>query len=226
MRPAARRRLGYAIGGVLGGALLAILVAPGCEELHAPGPMNAGHGEVACDGCHTPAPGTLRQQLQNAARHGLGLPSVAVDIGYRAVGNTECLACHDRPADRHPVYRFLEPRFVDARTELHPDQCTSCHREHRGALVTTVDVTYCRECHQDTRLADDPLDVSHLDLVAMERWHTCLRCHDYHGNHAVEPPRRLDDMIPIDAIRAYFRGGASPYGEPILRANRPEASTL
>lgn len=226
MRPVVRRQLGIAIGVVLGGALLVILNAPGCEQLHAPGPMNTGHAEVACDGCHKPARGTLRQQLQNAARHGLGMPAVELDIGYRAVTNTECLACHDRPSDRHPVFRFLEPRFADARARLHPEQCASCHAEHQGARVTAVDITYCRECHQDTKLADDPLDVSHRDLVAEERWDTCLRCHDYHGNHAAEPPRRLDDMIPLDSIRTYFRGGPSPYGDPILRANRPEASTL
>ncbi|MBA3539702.1 MAG: cytochrome c3 family protein, partial [Deltaproteobacteria bacterium] len=172
------------------------------------------------------APGTVRQQLQNVARDRLGLAAVAVDVGFRAVTNDQCLACHDRPDDRHPVFRFLEPRFAEARATLHPEQCSSCHREHNGVRVTTVEPTYCRTCHATTTFERDPLDVPHRELVATERWDTCLGCHDFHGNHGMTAPHRLQDAILLDQIRTYFGGGPSPYPPPVRRAITPELKTL
>ena len=226
MKPRHRRALGIALGAVVGAAVLAWLGAEGSAALHAPGPMNTGHGDTACAACHRPAPGTLRQQLQNAARSWLGAPHVEVDIGYRAVTPDECLACHDRPDDRHPGFRFLEPRFAEARARLAPERCTSCHLEHAGVRVTLADPTYCRHCHADLVLDRDPLDVSHRELVTTRRWDTCLGCHDYHGNHAHRAPRRLEEALPPAAIRGYLDGGPSPYGAPIRRATNLEVKTL
>lgn len=222
MKPGLRRRIGTVAGLVLGGVAVTCLCAAGAEQMHAPGPMNTQHGGLSCESCHRAAPGTVRQQLQNVANHWVGLETAAVDVGFRAVTNDECLACHDRPDDRHPVFRFLEPRFAEVRALLHPELCSSCHREHSGARVTLTETTHCRHCHADTELEDDPLDVSHRALVATERWDSCLGCHDYHGNHAMKAPHRLRDAIPADQIRAYFDGGNSPYGAPIRRAITPE----
>lgn len=225
MKLAVRRRIGIASGLLLGAATVALLVAPGQANLHAAGPMNTQHDNVACDSCHRTAPGTVRQQLQNVARDWLGLTAVSVDLGYRAAGNDQCLACHDRPDDRHPGFRFLEPRFAEARERLHPENCSSCHREHQGVRVTVAETTYCRHCHADIGVENDPLDVSHRALAAGQRWDTCLGCHDYHGNHALEPRHRLDDAIPSEQIQIYFDGGPSPYPEPIRRAVNPEVKT-
>lgn len=226
MRLALRRRIGVATGLVLGAATVAFLNAPGQAPLHAAGPMNTQHEGVACESCHRSAPGTVRQQLQTVARSWLGLASADVDLGFRAVGNDECVACHDRPDDRHPVFRFLEPRFAEARQRLHPEQCSSCHREHQGVRVTVEQTTYCRQCHADTAVENDPLDVSHRALVAGQRWDTCLGCHDFHGNHAFDAPHRLEDAIPSDQLQLYFDGGRSPYPPPIRRAINPEVKTL
>ena len=222
MKPAARRRFGTLTGMLAGSAVVVVLGAPGFEQLHAPGPMNTGHDRVACEACHRPAPGSLRQQLQTAARNALGLTATASDIGFRPVTNAACLSCHDRPDDRHPVFRFLEPRFAKARAELHPELCTSCHAEHDGVRVTRAETTFCRTCHADLQVEHDPIDVPHRELVASGRWETCLGCHDFHGNHARVVPRRLADAIPVEQIRAYFEGGASPYGDPVRRARTPE----
>ena len=226
MRLGARRKIGVTAGLLLGACLVTFLSWPGQEHLRIPGPMNTLHDDLACDSCHRAAPGTVRQQLQNAARAWIGRDAVPVDIGYRAVGNDECLACHERPDDRHPVFRFLEPRFAEVREELHPERCTSCHREHHGVRITAPETTFCRHCHEDTALDSDPLDVSHRDLVARDRWDTCLGCHDYHGNHVIKAPHRLENAIPIDRIKTYFEGGASPYPPPIRRAVTPEVKTL
>ena len=218
MKAVVRRRIGIAMGTALGAAAIAILCAPGCEHLHAPGPMNTGHGGVACTSCHREAPGTVRQQLQATVRGWIGARHGGVDVGFSAVSNRECIACHDRPEDRHPAFRFLEPRFEAARAALHPERCVSCHAEHGGLRVTTAETTYCRHCHGELVVDRDPLDVPHAQLVAERRWDTCLGCHDYHGNHAGKPPHRLGEAIPVATIRAYFAGGASPYGAPVVRS--------
>ena len=219
MKVAARRSLGIATGLVAGLAALGVLIAPGCEQLHARGPMNTGHEQVECESCHRAAPGTLRQQLQSAARDWVGLDQGAVDVGYRRVDSKACTTCHVRPDDRHPTYRFLEPRFAAARAALHPEQCESCHREHAGVRVTSVDTTFCRHCHRELTVKQDPIDVPHATLVSEQRWETCLGCHDFHGNHTRTTPRRLEEAFPVETIRDYFGGGTSPYGAPTLRAS-------
>ena len=222
MKLVMRRRLGVATGLLVGASTVAVLCAPGCEHLHAAGPMNTGHAGVACASCHREAPGSVRPQLQAAVRQWTGLEDTTIDVGFRPVSTRECVACHERPDDRHPGFRFLEPRFATARDALHPERCGSCHREHSGARVTVAERTYCRHCHGELVVEHDPLDVPHVELVAERRWDTCLGCHDFHGSHAAKPPRRLIDAIPAARIRAYFAGGASPYGERHVRAVQPE----
>jgi hypothetical protein len=219
MKATTRRRIGIATGIALGLAAVGVLSAPGCEHLHARGPMNVGHAEVTCARCHQAAPGSVRQQLQHAARTWTGLDEIgAVDVGFQRVTNSACTACHERPSDRHPSSRFLEPRFAAARAALHPERCDGCHREHAGVRVTTAEPTYCRHCHGELVVKQDPIDVPHAELVAAARWETCLGCHDFHGNHATKTPRRLADAIPAARIREYFAGGPSPYGAQRVRA--------
>lgn len=221
MKPSSRRRLGLSLGAVVGAATVGWLASAGHAAL-APGPMNTMHDDLACEACHREAPGTLRQQLQAAARDAIGMSTAGVDIGFRKVTSDECRACHDRPDDRHPIGRFLEPRFARAREVLGPEQCSSCHREHAGVRVTAADTTFCRHCHADMKIEHDPIDVPHRDLVATQQWNTCLGCHDYHGNHAVKAPRTLGTSHSLEAIRRYFEGGNSPYGAPIRRATTKE----
>jgi len=78
------------------------------------------------------APGSLRQQTQANLRNALGLCDHLADFGKLTVTNESGLGCHERPNDRHPVYRFLEPRFLKARVSLRPQLCVSCHTEHKG----------------------------------------------------------------------------------------------
>jgi hypothetical protein len=225
MKQPTRRRLGIATGILAGAAVTLWLHAPGQAHLLAPGPMNTGHQSLACEACHVAAPGTVRQQLQTIARHWVTGDAHTGDLGFRAVTNAQCQSCHERPDDRHPVFRFLEPRFADARAAIHPEQCTSCHQEHAGARVTITDGTFCSHCHGSLDVKDDPLDTSHHTLVAAQRWDTCLGCHDYHGNHGLLAPHRLEQAIAPAAIQAYLRGGRSPYPAPIVRAHPPEVST-
>jgi hypothetical protein len=140
----------------------------------------------------------------------------------RAIDNATCTDCHDNPDDRHPAHRFLEPRFAQARRELAPEQCISCHREHTGARISRIDGEFCVACHADTEVKDDPAEPTHATLFAEGRWDTCLACHDFHGNHAHEPPRTLDAALSPATVAGYLRNAASPYGEPVIRARRPE----
>jgi hypothetical protein len=207
-----RQNLGLIIGILMGGLALVVLLAPDQESLHARGPMNSGHEDLLCEYCHQPARGTLRQQIQANARYLTGLRDSPADFGLSAAGNDQCLACHERPNDRHPVFRFYEPRFQEARAAIRPESCISCHLEHRGERITIESLDYCQHCHEDTVLKRDPVDISHEELIASERWNTCLGCHDFHGNHLMEVAQELDDVIPLEQIQIYARGGESPYG--------------
>jgi len=218
--PASRRRqIGVALGAIGAAFVLLVVVVGSGEHLRAPGSMNVGHEGLACDDCHRPAPGSVRQQLQANARYLLGLREEPADFGNRRVRSGDCLQCHVRPADRHPVFRFNEPRFADARRDVGANECTSCHAEHSGGRVTVAG-TYCSHCHGKLSLENEPLDVSHAELARQERWDSCLECHDFHGNHAHQSPTRFEDRISERAVTEYLNGGRDPYGRTIAEPPR------
>jgi hypothetical protein len=208
--PERRRRRGVVLGLALTATALTAFFMPGQEQLTARGAMNSGHESLACNGCHRPAPGTLRQQLQAGVRFALGLRSTPADFGNKDVTNDDCLSCHERPFDRHSTFRFDEPRFAAARQAVSPQRCESCHREHSGVRVS-VEADYCRHCHSGLELKQDPLDVPHAALVRDKRWETCLGCHDFHGNHLMTPATSLAKASPPAVVARYFAGGPSPY---------------
>ncbi|KPA22689.1 Doubled CXXCH motif [Shimia sp. SK013] len=177
------------------------------------GPLQAGHSDVRCESCHVPSAGTVRQQLQAKVRFGLGMRDTRVDFGYGAVTSKACLQCHERPNERHPIFRFHEPRFEKAVTQVEATSCLGCHAEHTTHR-TTVDLVFCQACHDDLALKSDPLDVDHATLIADRRWQTCLGCHDFHGNHSAHPPKALEEAFAPLEIEAYLRAGPSPYALP------------
>lgn len=221
--PRKRQNLAYWLGACLGLAILMFNALPAGEQFHAKGPLNTGHETLSCAACHQNAAGSFRQQIQANLRYALGQRDAPVDFGRKPVGNEACLGCHERPNDRHPVYRFLEPRFAQARDKLRPHQCASCHAEHNGKRVTLAEIGYCVQCHKDTKLRKDPLDVSHADLIAGKRWDTCLGCHDFHGNHIMKTEKSVEKVFPPEKIRAYFDGGTSPYGSARHHKAKKEA---
>ncbi|KAG1658096.1 hypothetical protein GQR58_023141 [Nymphon striatum] len=147
-----------------------------------PGPLNTGHEALACNECHEEADGSIRQQIQANLNYLLGAREKHVAFNYESPTNTDCLACHQRENDNHPIYRFNEPRFREAREALSPQHCVSCHQEHKGVRVTSAPDN-CKHCHEELIVKEDPLDVSHQQLVDEKRWDTCLQCHDFHGGH-------------------------------------------
>lgn len=208
MKPFAK--IGYLLGTIITLFIFMMLTIESRQQWLAPGPANPGHDNLVCSDCHTDAEGTMRQQLQANFKAFLGLRASAVTFGYEGVANTDCQACHDRPNDTHPVFRFNESRFIDARKAIAPQLCSSCHLEHQGKRVS-IGMTFCVYCHPDLELVEDPLDVSHSELIAGDNWESCMGCHDYHGSHDRVTPTSLDDMIEKSAIEAYFNTGDSPY---------------
>lgn len=189
------------------------LAAPDGSALMASGRIQAGHVGLACADCHQPAAGTIRQQLQARARWLVGLRTDAVDFGRQAVGSAQCLDCHERPNERHPVFRFNEPRFADALFRVAANDCLGCHGEHdAGHRLVSDDLTFCSACHGGLVVRNDPLDTSHAALIEQKRWSTCLGCHDFHGNHAYKPPVLLADVTDPTALKAYLRDAPDPYG--------------
>ena len=205
-----RQNIGFGAGSLVALACLVILFWPGQERWHQSGPMNTGHEMLNCTACHKPAPGAIRQQLQVNVRAALGLRKSAVDFGLQAVGNDTCLTCHNRANDRHPVFRFLEPRFAEARVQLQPQFCGACHQEHTCQRVT-VEPTFCVQCHQETKLNNDPISISHRQLIAAQKWDSCLGCHDFHGNHVMQTETDVAKGFTRQQILDYFAGGPSPY---------------
>ncbi len=206
-----RQFIGVSIGGAIGLIVLLLFIMPGKERLHVRGPMNKGHEDLECRDCHKPVDGTFRQQIQANVRYILGRRKAPVPLGHHDVNNQACLDCHDRPNDRHPVFRFLEPRFAEARKQIQPQFCVSCHLEHQGKLAT-IEPTFCVNCHQDMEVKRDPVTTPHEELAQQGRWETCLGCHDFHGNHQYELRTALEDVIPPQRIESYFDGSEdSPY---------------
>jgi hypothetical protein len=154
----------------------------------------------------------MRQQLQANARWLIGLREEPVDFGLIAVSSDDCTDCHQRPADRHPIYRFFEPRFSAARAAIAPHRCLSCHEEHTGRRVT-IQNGFCRQCHDGLKVPNDPIDPTHEGIAAVSEWNACLRCHDFHGSHTGETPISLLDAIPTRDVESYFEGGPSPWPE-------------
>jgi Cytochrome c3 len=217
-----RQNIGYATGILLGFGCFILLSLPEQQQLHARGPMNTGHENFKCVSCHKPAPGSIRQQIQASVNYWIGKRATQVDFGHRDVANEICLACHERPNDRHPVYRFVEPRFYKAREKLRPQFCISCHLEHQGRRVTLSDSSYCVTCHEETRLKNDPVDIPHEQLVRTDRWETCLGCHDFHGNHVMKTKTAVRKVWDSAKIQAYFEGGRSPYPRTVHHRAKTE----
>lgn len=207
------RRMAMMAGIVVGVILLAAMAFPAPSKLMALGPMNTGHETLECTDCHSPAKGTVFQQLNANFQHFTGQRPKAVAFGSDDVDNKKCESCHKRPNDRHPMHRFKEPRFKEARLAIGAEQCESCHSEHQGVRLTVQDLTFCSNCHQDTELTDDPLDISHAELISSNLWSTCLQCHDFHGNHITEVAHKMQDTISVSSIIDYARGGKDPYGD-------------
>ena len=98
-----RQNLGVAFGLLAGVLLVVWLCIPGNARLHAPGVMNIGHEKLQCEECHLPGNGSLRQKIQANMRYLLGERNSAVPLGFLPVTNEDCLECHERPNERHPV---------------------------------------------------------------------------------------------------------------------------
>lgn len=173
--------------------------------------MMPGHSDLKCEDCHRASTGTTRQQMQALVHYWLGFRDHAQTLGHRPVSTKECLDCHERKKDTHPVFRFYEPRFEKARQNLQPHICVNCHREHRGARVS-VKPDMCSTCHEKVSLKKEKIDVPHRKLAQEKRWGSCLGCHDFHGNHRMKLPTKMSERIAVKEIESYFYQGSSPYG--------------
>jgi ferredoxin-NADP reductase/CRP-like cAMP-binding protein len=220
-------RRAYGAGLLIVAVLLLILASPELMSSKPTGYPNTGHSDLACNACHVEAPGTARQQLQAKVQFLLGQRESDSPWQHQPVSNKNCMDCHDRPKDMHAPHLFLESKYALIREELGPDQCVSCHREHRDVRVTNTEIEFCSACHQEMNLKNDPLippaSPSHAELVNSGQWSSCLGCHDYHGNHLAPTPTDLGKVISIPDLQKYFRGGDTPYGPVRLKAVTPSA---
>lgn len=207
-----RFQIGFVTGLSLVGIFIVIIQTESRQYNLAPGPMNTGHEALVCEECHQESKGSFRQQLQANIHYWLGERKTTVAFGYNPVSNKDCTACHRRPKDRHPVYRFMEPKYKEVRQAIQAHTCNACHQEHRGLRVT-LNPQFCSHCHKKLVLKKDPLDTTHKQLVKQKRWNTCLGCHDFHGNYQYAVPEKLREAKSSGVITQYLQGGESPYGQ-------------
>ena len=208
---------GIWLGLACGGIFIVIGASGRLPGLNRRGPMIPGHKALRCSYCHDLPPGSLRQRLQAKVGRWLGTRKNEVLIGAAPVKTRHCLACHRRRNERHPVFRFLEPRFRTVRLALGPQRCTSCHHEHQGRRVG-VETSYCRHCHSGTKVPRDPATPSHKELIRAGQWNSCLRCHDYHGNHRFKTPAQLQQAPTQSSVADYFRAGPRLYSSTLRQA--------
>lgn len=205
----------------MGALAAAALFVPQVHKTVSHGPIQTDHNDLDCTDCHKGTQATWRQQIQANVQYTLGRRSQPVDFGHRSVASGDCMACHDRPNERHPIYRFREPRFQQAVTNIEATSCLGCHSEHANAR-SFVEIDFCQFCHDDLVLKNDPVDVPHAQLVADENWQSCLGCHDFHGNHVHTSPTQLASAIPASEIREYLKNKSSPYGAEKLYGAKTE----
>lgn len=203
--------------GILTGLILAIaaisvlLFVKPAEEYISIGPMNTGHEGFSCNTCHADAKGNWIQQIQSNTEQALGMREKMVAFGSLPADTKKCLACHERDNDRHPTYRFLEPKHQKAIKKIDATNCATCHTEHNGIRITLANGNYCMNCHTNTKVKNDPVDTPHSELFKKGMWSTCLQCHDFHGNHQAPAVTLMKDTIPMATIKDYFMGGKDPY---------------
>ncbi|MEP2781568.1 MAG: cytochrome c3 family protein [Pseudoruegeria sp.] len=198
-----------------------VLLNSGANTIIAHGPIQSGHQDIGCADCHVDSPGSARQQIQANIKFVLGQREHPADFGKSPVTAQLCLDCHERPNERHPIYRFNEPRFEEARQTIAANDCLGCHSEHEAARVLPR-TTFCSACHAELVVKNDPIDVPHTTLIKQDSWDTCLGCHSFHGNYPRSAQHALEDAFSADAIHAYLRNGPSPYGsEKIYKGKQP-----
>jgi len=222
------RKRAYGAGVIALVALLALLLWPDAAWLQAAGKATPGHENLQCSACHKPAPGDLRQQLQATLRFLVGLRDSPVSIGNAPVTSAVCYDCHERPTERHPLSLLSELRFLDVQAEHGVQNCTGCHQEHHGVRVT-ASPKICSSCHAEDSVDDDPIVPDHASLFANGEWGTCLRCHDFHGNHNLSRgdhkfPLTLDEAVSTQGVIDHLGAGKRAYG-PVLHPAKNLRST-
>lgn len=178
-----------------------------------PAHLISGHQDITCVSCHQAQASSARQEIQNNLLYVLGKSDVVIPFRHQPVDSGACLNCHERADERHPIYRFREPRFAKTRRELDATNCLTCHSEHTAQRVEIQDISFCKHCHSELVMKNDPLDTPHDVLIKNEDWQTCLGCHDFHGNHLYQTPKNLNAAHSASEILEYFAQGADPYSK-------------
>ena len=109
------------------------------------------------------------------------------------------------PTTDIPFSRFKEIRFAEQRKELGIHECRACHSEHSGTRMSILPSNYCRSCHENTEIKTTRWILSIRIYSEMEKWNTCLQCHDFHGNHIYEVPQKMKDTIPLLEVQNYLK---------------------
>lgn len=154
----------------------------------APGPLVAGHAELAtdCFACHTPWRGTTAQKciachalpdIGMRTTKGAALPQRGLKTSFhQQLSEQNCMACHSDHAGPKLTHRSAT-RFSHALLKPEVSQeCATCHTKPTNEMHRTLTVG-CGQCHSQT--AWKPATFEHGEFFELDRDHnaSCETCH-------------------------------------------------
>lgn len=153
-----------------------------------PGPLVAGHAELAtdCFACHTAWRGTTAQKCIGChafpdiglrTTKGAALPQHGLKTAFhQQLSEQDCMACHSDHAGPK-LTRRTQKQFSHAL--LRPDvqqACATCHAPPTDKLHTQIKGN-CAQCHAQT--AWKPATFDHVKFFELDKDHnaSCITCH-------------------------------------------------
>ena len=174
------------IGANLLAALALAFVYP--HLMVSPGPLMAGHAELAtdCFACHAPFRGAVAQRC--VACHdppGIGLrtskgvpfPAQSLKAAFHQdLLEQNCMACHSDHEGPRLTQRSRKPFSHALLREPVRQRCESCHKSPSDNLHRQISGN-CKQCHASERWK--PATFEHAKLFLLDREHNtaCATCH-------------------------------------------------
>ncbi|TWT85842.1 Doubled CXXCH motif [Posidoniimonas polymericola] len=164
-----RGRLAWGSALLVAGALAMLIASPLKTEVLAPGPLTQPHAQLLargdwqgrCAACHVDQD---RPMLLLAVGNLTGMH--AASGGTDATQSDLCMNCHQQQlAKNSALLAHGLPAGVLEHAGDDPIACSTCHREHHGAMfdLTAISSVRCQSCHQQQH---DSFAGSHPDFGA------------------------------------------------------------
>jgi len=153
-----------------------------------PGPLVAGHAELAtdCFACHTAWRGTTVQKCTSChalpdiglrTTQGAALPQRGLKTSFhQQLSQQDCMACHSDHAGPKLTRRIRKPFSHVLLRPAALQDCATCHSKPDNPMHSTLTVG-CGQCHHPE--AWKPATFAHAQFFELDRDHdaACVTCH-------------------------------------------------